>query len=244
MMACEFIDTCCKGAFMLKYAVATVGIMLSVQAAATPNGEKQVTIGPIAGVEVGKVRHTSINNLTPDARAMMEADIAEKPLGPDRRFGVILDDAVLYMKNYHTNVKDIRQITKNVTFKLSDVSRSELQKYSFEGAYPEGPTKAGPWSSLTRVFKRDDGVLIMLHEWDYVGDGGGVMIVDELMNARVGEAPARFSVKKSPTGSIVSELMWVTKSRFFTVTVMDDVADEGDVKYNAKWLERLAGNIK
>lgn len=239
----EFTATYCKGASMLKYMVAILGMMLSVQAAATPNGGKQVTNGPVAGVEVGKVKHTSIKNLTPNARAMMQADIEEKPLGPDRRFGQIPDDAVLYMKNYHANVKDIRGISKNITFKLSDVSRSELQKYSFEGAYPEGPTKVGPWSSLTRVFKRDDGVLVMLHEWDYVGDGGGVMIVDELMNAHVGDAPARFSVKKSPTGSVVSELMWVTKSRFFTLTVMDDVVESDDVKYNVKWLARLAGSI-
>jgi hypothetical protein len=86
-------------------------------------------------------------------------------------------------------------------------------------------------------------VNVMLHEWNYVGDGGGVMIVEELMNTRVGNTPARLSVKKSPAGWISSELMWVTKNRLFTLTVLDDVPDNSNAKYNIKWLSRLAEGI-
>lgn len=87
-------------------------------------------------------------------------------------------------------MRKLSDIEKNLTVKLADLSRGELNKYKLEGAYPDGPTKAGPWSSVTRVFKRDDDVAILLHEWDYIGDGGGVMIIEELMNTKLGKSPA------------------------------------------------------
>jgi hypothetical protein len=138
----------------------------------------------------------------------------------------------------------MRDINKNITFKLSNLSNSGFDALNFEGAYPEGPTKTGPWSSLTRVFKRNDGVLVMLHEWDYSGDGGGITFVDELMNTRVLDAAARLSVNKSPSGQMVSELMWATKKKFFTLTVLGDVPNTDDAPYNAKWLTTLANGIK
>lgn len=197
----------------------------------------------VPGVQIGKATYTSMKKLTPAARKMVEEDLNEQVFGENRRYGEIPDDAIIYMKNYHSQIKKISDVEKNLTFKPADLSRGELNKYSLEGAYPEGPTKSGPWSSMTRVFKRDDNVTLMLHEWNYVGDGGGVMIVEELMNTRVGNTPARLSVKKSPAGWISSELTWVTKNRLFTITVLDDVPDNSKAKYNVKWLSRLAEGI-
>lgn len=205
--------------------------------------EKLPQSSPVPGVQTGKVTYTSINKLTPPVRKMIEADLSEQPFGAARRYGEISDDAVIYMQNYHAQMRKVSDIEKNLTFKLADLSRGELNQYKLEGAYPEGPTKAGPWSSVTRVFKRDDNVTIMLHEWNYVGDGGGIMIIEELMNAKVGKTPARLSVKKSPTGRISSELMWASNTRLFTLTVLDDVPD-GKAKYNLAWLNRLATGIK
>lgn len=206
--------------------------------------DKLAPSSPATWVQSGKVTYTSINKLTPPVRKMIEAELSEQPFGTARRFGEISDDAIIYMSNYHGQIKKISDIEKNMTFKLADVSRGDLNKYTLEGAYPEGPTKAGPWSSVTRVFKREDNVTVMLHEWNYVGDGGGVMIVKELMNAKVGNTPARLSVKKSPTGRMSSELTWVTKNRLFTLTVLDDVPDGSKAKYNLTWLNRLATGIR
>ncbi|GEM_PF-2932627 len=84
----------------------------------------------------------------------------------------------------------------------------------------------------------------MLHEWNYVGDGGGVMIIEELMNTKVNNSPARFSVKRSPAGWLSSELMWVTNKSTYMLTVMDDVPDSSKAKYNVKWLTSVAASIK
>lgn len=231
---------------MIKHIAFALIIVFGVhsEAFAAPVNGNLPQSSPVPGVQSGKVTYTSIKKLAPPVRKMIETDLNEQPFGTGRRFGEISDDAVVYMENYQTQIKNVSDIEKNLTFKLADVSRGDLKKYILEGAYPEGPTKAGPWSSVTRVFKRDDGVIVMLHEWNYVGDGGGVMIVEELMNAKVGNTPARLSVKQSPTGRMSSELTWVTKHRLFTVTVLDDVPEGNKAKYNLAWLTRLAAGIR
>jgi hypothetical protein len=225
------------------FAITLLSCMHSAAFAANDNGKLPQT-SPVPGVQTGKVTYISINKLTPPVRKMVEAELNEQPFGTARRFGEISDDAVIYMQNYHAQMRKVSDVEKNLTFKLADVSRAELKKYVLEGAFPEGPTKAGPWSSITRVFKRDDDVTVMLHEWNYVGDGGGVMIVEELMNAKVGNIPARLSIKKSPTGRISSELMWATKTKLFTLTVLGDVPDDSKSKYNLIWLTQLAADIR
>jgi hypothetical protein len=63
------------------------------------------------------------------------------------------------------------------------------------------------------------------------------------MNTRVGNTAARLSIRKSPAGWISSELMWITKKRLFTPTVLGDVPDDGKAKYHRHWLTRLAAGI-
>ena len=206
--------------------------------------EKLPQSSPVPGVQIGKVTVTSIHKLTPTVKKMVEADLAEQPFGANRKLGEISDDAIIYRKNYYAQLKPLRDVEKNLTFKLADISRGELGKYTLEGVIPEGPSQKGPWSSVTRIFKRDDNVVVMLHEWNYVGDGGGVMIIEELMNTKVNNSPARFSVKRSPAGWLSSELMWVTNKSMYTLTVMDDVPDSSKAKYNVKWLTSVAASIK
>lgn len=199
---------------------------------------------PVPGIQVGKVKRISIENLPVAVKRVVQLDIEKDAFAKVRQYGEIPDDAIIYKKNYYANLKDMREIEKNTTFKISNLSKSQFNKLKFEGAYPEGPTKSGPWSSLTRIFKRDDGVLLFLHEWDYVGDGGGVMMVEELMNTTVSDMPARFSVKKSPSGQVLSELIWATEKRYFTLSVLDDVTNVEGAKYNVKWLTGLAGELR
>lgn len=224
---------------MMKNIVAACSMALLASVA-----HAQEAVSPFAEVEGGKLKRISIHKLTPKVKQLVQEDLNQDAFAPVRVMGSIPDDAVIYKKNYHAHVKDMKTISANTTFELAKVAGSTFDRLAFEGAYPEGPNKTGPWSSLTRVFKRPDGVLVMLHEWDYVGDGGGITFVDELMNTKVQDAPARLSVKKSPSGQVVSELMWATKAKFFTLTVMDDVPNTDQSSYNTKWLTKLAGEIR
>jgi hypothetical protein len=224
---------------MLKKNFAVLGLALCACSAFANDA-----VAPYEIVEGGKLKRISIHTLTPKVKQLVQEDLNQDAFAKVRVYGSIPDDAVIYRKNYHARVKDMKEISKNVTFKLADVSGGRFDGLALEGAYPEGPTKSGPWSSLTRVFKRSDGVLVMLHEWDYSGDGGGITFVDELMNTKVVDVPARLSVNKSPSGQVVSELMWATKKKFFTLTVLDDVPNTEASAYNIAWLTKLASDIK
>ncbi|NHR07149.1 hypothetical protein HA052_18310 [Chromobacterium haemolyticum] len=79
--------------------------------------------------------------------------------------------------------------------RLSDISASELGAYRLEGIVPQGPNRRGPWSSFDWVFTRPDGVLLVLSEWDFVADGGGVLALREDMNMSVRGHPARFQLR-------------------------------------------------
>lgn len=84
----------------------------------------------------------------------------------------------------------------------------------------------------------------MLHEWDYIGDGGAIVFIDELMNTQVLDMPARFSVKQSPSGQMLSELIWATNKKYLTITVIGDVPTDDANKYNLSWLLRIASAIR
>jgi hypothetical protein len=113
---------------------------------------------------------------------------------------------------------------------------------------PDGAGHDGPWSSLKRVYRRPDGVLVMLHEWAYAAEGGGVLGVRELMNATVqhGTAryPAQFAIRRATTGQVVSELRWFTDAKVFTLSVAQDVLADGGKAHGKAWLLRLAEAIE
>lgn len=202
------------------------------------------SVAPVAGVEVGRVNVVSMGALTPEVRKIVGEDLKRSAVGAATSYESIPDEAVNYMKDFHSHLIHPREITRNTTFKTSDVAATDLARFTFEGAYPQGPTQAGPWTSLARVFKRDDNVLVILHEWDYIKDGGRVMMVKELMNEQVGRSPARFAVKRSPSGAFVSELTWATQNRFYTLTVLDKASTDQRQRYNRKWMTNLASSIR
>ncbi|MDC8757037.1 hypothetical protein [Janthinobacterium fluminis] len=203
-----------------------------------------VDMAPISGIVVGKVKYIPLAELSGGAKKMVEADLATNALGKNKAYAQIPEEAVVYRKNYLGNVRDVHEVKRNLTFTLADLSGSAFDAFKFEGVVPEGPTRTGPWSSVSRYFKTPDGLLLILHEWDFVGDGGGVVIVKDLMNTRVADTPARFVVKKSPSGAVVSELIWVTESKYYTFTVMGEVASGEDGKYNLAWMNALAATLK
>lgn len=230
---------------MLKNFATGAAIALSFQSLAFAQSTSPFAdiTSPVAKMEAGKIKRVKMKDLPPGLRKVAEDDLKKNPLGSSRGYGHLPEEAMPYLKNYHGNMVGISEIKRNSTSKLADVSKTELEKYTLEGAIPEGPTKKGPWSSMSRVYKRPDGVVLMLHEWDYVKDGGGIVIVDELMNTTVSGTPARFSLKKSPSGEVLSELTWATKQKYFTLTVMGEVANDARFAYNLAWMTRLASGI-
>ncbi|UTY59469.1 hypothetical protein [Massilia sp. erpn] len=201
-------------------------------------------IAPDAPVKPGVVSYIGIDELSAPLKAAAMKDLQANALAERRTYAHIPDEAVRYRKNYAENIKNFGNAKTNLTFKLADIQRSQLANYKYEGIVPDGPTKQGPWSRINRVFVRPDGVVVMLYEWDYPSDDGGISIVKELMNTSVGSVPARYSVAKSPSGDVVTELLWVEKDKYFTITVLGEVPNNDRSSYNLSWLRNIASSIR
>lgn len=146
---------------------------------------------PMPQMEIGKVKHFSKNQLTPDLKAFAEKEMAKSNTG----YEIVPEEIFTYSSNYFNRLQLENEIKSKIQVKLTDIKPTELKEYVYEGIIPEGPTIDGPWTSVTRVFKRPDGVILMLTEWDYIADGGEIVAISELMNVTVSNVPAMLSVK-------------------------------------------------
>lgn len=194
--------------------------------------------GPLVPqTEIGKVTRISKELLPPDLTAIKEGDIAKSRKG----YEDVPEEYCAYLDNYRNHLQQDTDVLPNLKMTLADISRTELVTYQYEGMIPGGPGM----TSVTRVYRRPDGVLIKLTEWDFVADGGAIVIIDEVMNKRVAGVPAFLSVKKSPSGRAITTLEWATDKRQYTLTAEDDVKIRGARKLqDPKWLVSLAESIR
>ena len=195
---------------------------------------------PLPQMEIGKVKHLSKDQLPPDMKKFAEEEVAKSKKG----YNTIDEEFFITSAGYHNRLRSEDEVRPKLKMTLADVNATELKDYAYEGIIPDGPTLNGPWTSVIRVFKRQDGVTLMLSEWDYVADGGAIVTISELMNVTVANVPAMLTVKKSPSGMTVTELDWATDKKQFAITVWDDVDMKHKGKeYNRKWLVNLANSI-
>ncbi|MBK0417228.1 hypothetical protein JD974_22720 [Chromobacterium haemolyticum] len=235
---------------LINFKVCLVGVVLigCASSALSSEGDHNA-FSPVSGLEPGKLTVVSINELPAALKVVsvedLKRDVKNKSAVDGRMdYEKISDEAVLYATSYQNRLRTLQDVSANAKSKLADIGASQLNAYRFEGVVPQGPSLRGPWSSFDRVFRRPDGVLIILHEWDFIADGGGVMAVKELMNLKVQGLPARFVVKKSPSGKKVSELTWVSSKKYYTIAVWDEIGSSPQQAYNLAWLMALAEPIK
>ncbi len=200
---------------------------------------------PFTDAEVGKVKRVSKDKLPPTIKRMVEEDI-EGNRNPNKRgipHEVVPEDAFIFADNYQNRLRSEERIRPHLKVQPADLSKSKLADYEFQGFIADGPETATS-HSVVRAFKRPDGVLITLSEFDFVSAGGGVLAVDELMNVKVKNQPARLVVKKAPSGRSMSELTWVDKRKAYTLTVLDEVTEPQEGAYDKPWLLELAERLK
>lgn len=194
-------------------AVITFGFLLmptiGISDETVPLPSNNGTISNIPKMEIGKVKHISKEELLPDLRAITEKDIEKSKHAYEEASEALF----MHLSSYYNHLRIGPDALSNVKVKLVDISMTKLAKYKYEGLIPEGPTIEGPWTSVTRVFRRSDGLLIKLTEWDFVADGGAIVIIDEVMNSSVSDVPAFLSVKKSPSGKAVTTIEWATDKK-------------------------------
>lgn len=200
-----------------------------------PSSEGEISLVP--RMEMGKVKRLSKDALPAELKAVAEEDIAKSRKG----YESVPEEYFDYLSGYRDHLWLEQEVLPNLKLALADISRTELAKYQYEGMIPGGPSM----TSVTRVFRRLDGTVIKLTEWDYVADGGAIVIIDEVMNKRVAGVPAYLSVKKSPSGRAITTLEWATDKKQYTLTAEDDSKVRGARSLNdQKWLLSMADSIR
>jgi hypothetical protein len=202
---------------------------------------------PASQIEPGKAKLVDLASLPPQLRRTVDDEIKRLRAGDGVLYGDMSSEEAHDLESYGERVLPPAGVAGHTTVPLADVSASDLAGYAPAGVVPDRPAKDGRWSSLGRVYRRPDGVLVTLHEWAYAADGGGVLGVRELMNATVrhGAAnyPAQFAIRRATTGQVVSELRWFTAAKVFTLSVGQDVLADGGRDHGKAWIMRLADAI-
>ena len=220
--------------FTFNTAVADMVDMPSTDPGLPPIKHKQM--------ETGKVTRVSKDELPADMKKFIDdRTIAEKEKG----YEATPEDFFTASAGYHSYLQQESNLKPKIAVALSDISATELKGYVYEGIIPEGPIMGGPYTKVTRVFKRQDDVVVMLTEWDYVADGGAILAINEMMNIKVGNVPGIITIKKSPSGKTMTDLHWSTVKKDFNISVWEDVDKKQKGKeYGRKWLLNLAETLR
>jgi hypothetical protein len=199
-------------------------------------------LNPAPQLEPGKARIVPLASLPPALKRVVEDEVRRLREGKGVLHGEMPAEEAQGLAELPQRVRPPAEVEGHTRTPLADVSRTALAGYRLHGIIPEGPGKRPPWSTVTRLWERPDGVLVTLHEWDYVADGGGILSVRELMNASVRGRPAQFAIRRSAAGKVVSELRWVTNRHIYTLGVQEDVLAAAPA-YGKAWLSGIAESI-
>jgi len=149
-----------------------------------------------------------------------ELDIGPEPtLGerfkrgsPDRVIVGEPDGWMADLDAYRRVVKPASEVMPKATVRLSSLQGTSFERMTLLGYLPGGGLPQGPWTAVQRLFATASGELVLLKEYDFGLDGGGVVMFDEMLNTKVGASRATIKVTKTgeATQTIVS---WVSGTR-------------------------------
>ena len=197
---------------------------------------------PMLGVPVGVLTVLSLADLPPGQRRMMAAD-----LEADRRgFKAVSESNIADELATYLDVLKAPEALANGGFQsIARPGHSEFGRWTLLGWMRGLSDQRGSrLLSITRVFQRPDKVTVMLEEFHYrEAPGGAMVMIKELINARVGPYPARLVISKAPSGLSRSTLIWVTPEAKFDIWVYDDVDHPLDPAWDRAWLIRLAESL-
>ncbi len=197
-------------------------------------------VDPELGVRRGHAIIVPLDDLPPGARAM-----AMRSLEDDRRGYATVSDASL---------SDAQHVDRDVLApgdaRVPDSAlrivpaRTGLARMTFLGTRPD-MFQDGRLVMATRVFRRSDGTLVFVREWQFAQTGGAIQNVRELLNTRVGEHLARLEIEHAPGGLRRSSLSWNDGRTAYTLEVYEDVDSARAIAagHGRDWLHQLAESL-
>lgn len=201
----------------------------------TPDIEINTPTGPVSA-KAG-VHYYSIEDLPSTIR-----EEASRRLLRKREKGYVesTEEEVSWVDWAPKAAKPMPDIQSKIKVNLANLNGTPFAKLKFEGVVPEGPTFSGPWTSVSRIFSYSNGTVVILREWDYVADGGGILIQKEQLTESINGIPAAFGIQQSPKGKAISTISWQTDKKSYTLTMSGHVHGNGMYK---KFIE-LANSIR
>lgn len=145
------------------------------------------------------------------------------------------EEEVSWLEAMPKAVKPLADYKEKVLVKLSNLDGTPFAGLKFLGVVREGPPH-----SLSRLFSFPNGTLLLLREWDYVAEGGGMLIPKGRVNEQVNGVPAVLGIAQSQKGKAMSQLTWATEAKSYTLIMTGHVENAGMHK---KMME-LANSIK
>ena len=173
----------------------------------------------------GGLDFNSIDDLPDGLKVIAEKKRAEIA---SNGFTIAPDSEVTNIRNFPKMARPLSSVEGNLKFKLGSLNTAIFNHLKFEGIFPEGPNRSGPWTSVSRIYSLPNGDIIRLHDWDYVANGGGITMQREMLNETVnGRYPAIFSTKKSAQGNALSTLTWATDRKVYKLSMTGDAKGNG-----------------
>lgn len=145
------------------------------------------------------------------------------------------DDQLSWIEAMPKAAKPLAEFKENTKVNLANLEGTPFAALKLLGVVREGPP-----SSLSRVFSFPNGTILLLREWDYIADGGGMLIPKDRINETVNGTPAILGIAQSPSGKAVSQLSWTTKTKDYLLVMTGHVRGNGMHK---KMME-LANSIR
>lgn len=151
-------------------------VLLTVHAGADIR-KKTDAADPVPRIEPGKAKLVDLASLPPQLRRTVDDEIKRLRAGDGVLYGDMTSEEAHELESTDGRALPLEgaldRFIAHAKVPPADVSASDLAGYTLARVVPEGPGQDGPWTGVRRVYRRPDGVLVMLHEWAYAAEGGG-----------------------------------------------------------------------
>ena len=210
--------------FFPRFAGIAIGCLIcsSAQAASTKSLEADPPVFANESTSGGKVIRRKIADIPVEERAYAEQklrEFTEAVKGPKASplcKGVTVfcrvdvpTGYVSFLAKYPKSAKAEKKDIGGIKVTLADIARSRFKSLKLIGYIGEGVGSSPPWSSVARLFQNERGNLVMLSEWDYFVDEGGIEQAEEFLNTRIGPYSASAMQNHASNGSSLWDLSWV-----------------------------------
>lgn len=181
-----------------------------------------------------------LESFSPDAQRELHGAINKSPVGTVREAKIDALAIRAYVQDVADKAEPWQSVRPRLAFAPVDLANTAFDEFSLVGGRVDGSPIKGGFADVKRVFRSPRGETLVLYEWAFQLTGGGGVLVEELVNGRVGKYPAIATILTSPDGNAVTRLFWATDSRAFRILVDRNLAREARLGDLFRWATAIS----